>query len=164
MSTYLDKGVRGGIQRSPFNWNHALFGDLNVSLPVEFRHPEKFPTFDQFTNFTSEMLEKFPTRADEHIQKQSWLCGLHSLKFHFVGTLENMEEDSAKLREEILKFWGKEMPQVPRQKRAGHHTGADKKLKDFYSMDLLQKVGRIYSCDKEDALNSISYSPPNIDL
>ncbi|CAI5497300.1 unnamed protein product [Closterium sp. Naga37s-1] len=105
-SAYLDKHVAGGvgskgrrasgseerILKGRQQWNMLLFGRV-PKLLMQLANPVSHLL--SFRDFVY-LIERVPKDwLEPHIAPQARLCGLHDIKYDFVGRLESLERDAA---------------------------------------------------------------------
>jgi len=107
-------------------------------------------TFGEFLNY----LEGTPPAAlNEHWQPQSLITGFERIKYDFVGRLETLSEDAARLIERtgLPALYTGPVKTVPPTR-----SKDDDVLRRYFTPERIAQVGRIYAAD----IAFLGYQPP----
>ena len=157
LSSYLDKVVRGGDQNDPWGWSNVFFGELRKELPeVEMGNVEKHMSFRDFVELVYEMRRERRGDMEAHIALQTDICAMSTVRYDFVGHMENLQDDSNKLMEAIDMLTNNSLPDFGH----AHATNSYAKMLQHYNKEVVGRVREAYGPDIDIPLNGILHVPP----
>ena len=105
----------------------------------------------RFTDFVHHLEKSDPADMNPHWAPQSLLLMRDRLDYDFIGKFEDMAEDGAKVLERLgIDESLEALSEVP------HQTGADRRIAEYYTPELIERIGRLYAEDVELG----GYEPP----
>jgi hypothetical protein len=131
LSCYLDKILNPTVFKE--KESVLAFMGLNIN---DIDYPISFG------DFVSVIEKQSLLEMDYHWRPQTYLTCQSTIKYDFIGKLENFENDfnhaSKYISPELDKYYSPEVR---------HQTGANKRLQKYYDDDLFERVYNIYEVD-----------------
>ena len=97
--------------------------------------------------------------VNEHWAPQSELCGLHALRFDFVGYHADIARDAQGL-EAFIGFSA--TPPTGTQYGWEGNRNSSRLLRQYYTRSLVQRVGRLFKSDLSVPLNGVTFSAKDV--
>ena len=144
-----DDIFRFSFVRNPYGRCLSAYLDTIVNKKNPFLHMCKALKLDpevdlSFSEFLSLQKEYPVSNWDKHWQPQTFLLIDDLVKLHFVGKIESFNHDWAQAR----KMSKKAVPALGKDV-VWHSTGADEKIKEYYSENDYRLVNELYGKDFE---------------
>eukprot|EP00475_Leptophrys_vorax_P043303 TRINITY_DN8291_c0_g1_i1.p3 TRINITY_DN8291_c0_g1~~TRINITY_DN8291_c0_g1_i1.p3 ORF type:complete len:230 (+),score=10.78 TRINITY_DN8291_c0_g1_i1:97-690(+) len=152
--------VNGGEKRNVTMWNHRIFGLERMQRMAGTNDMATRVDFPLAARMVEDVLRETGGNGDPHIATQSQLCGLHMIKYDFIGRFERLEDDVAAVVRHLNRS-DVDPRRVFRQGSAIHKTRAERRLRKAYDRATVAVVQRAYASDLRVPLNGIQYDLPD---